>query len=141
MQNVKLPPQALELERAVLGALLLDKDAILAIANLLPENAFYSEKNGMIYKAIKQLSKEGMQIDLITISNQLRKNGNLEQIGGYIELVSLVNCVGSSAHIEQHAKLVAQKYVQRVLIEKTMLIQNAAFDESKDLEDILIFTN
>lgn len=141
MQNAKLPPQALELERAVLGALLLDKDAILAIANLLPENAFYSEKNGMIYKAIKQLSKEGMQIDLITISNQLRKNGNLEQIGGYIELVSLANCVGSSAHIEQHAKLVAQKYVQRVLIEKTMLIQNAAFDESKDLEDILIFTN
>ena len=141
MQNAKLPPQAIELERAVLGALLLDKDAILAIANILPENAFYSEKNGMIYKAVKQLSKEGMQIDLITISNQLRKNGNLEQIGGYIELVSLANQVGSSAHIEQHAKIVAQKYVQRVLIEKTMLIQNAAFDESKDLEDILMFTN
>ena len=68
MQNAKLPPQAIELERAVLGALLLDKDAILAIANILPENAFYSEKNGMIYKAVKQLSKEGMQIDLITIS-------------------------------------------------------------------------
>ena len=137
----KLPPQALECERAILGALLLDKDAILNIANLVHENAFYDLKNAIIYKAIKQLSNSGSQIDLITVSNQLKKNNELENVGGIYELSLLSNLVGSSTHIVEHAKVVQQKYIQRVLIEKTYLIQNAAYDDSKDLEDVLKFTN
>lgn len=137
----KLPPQAIECERAVLGALMLDGNAILDIANIVSENAFYNTKNGKIYSAIRQLANSGNQINLITVSTQLKKNGELENIGGYYELTKFTDEVASSSNIVNDAKIVTQKYIQRVLIEKTCLIQNAAFDESKDLDDILKFTN
>ena len=137
----KLPPQALECERAILGALMIEKDAILVVGSLISENAFYSDKNAKIYKAIKQLSNNGSEIDMITVSAQLRKNGDLESIGGYYELSLLTNSVASASHILDHARIIQQKYVQRVLIEKTILIQNAAYDESKDLEDVMQFSN
>lgn len=137
----KLPPQALECERAVLGALMIEKDAILAVGSLISENAFYADKNAKIYKAIKQLSNNGSEIDMITVSAQLRKNGDLESIGGCYELSLLTNSVASASHILEHSRIIQQKYVQRVLIEKTILIQNAAYDESKDLEDVMQFSN
>lgn len=138
-QKGKMPPQAIELEEAVIGALMLEKHAILNVQEVLRAESFYREAHQMIYQAILDLSARIEPIDLLTVSNQLQKAGNLNAVGGMAYLASLTQKVGSAAHIEFHAKIVAQKHIQRQLIASSTEIQEQSFAEDKDVTDLLDF--
>jgi len=133
----KLPPQAVELEEVVLGALMLEKDAYITVGDLLQPEAFYKESHQEIYKAIQRLAMEEEPIDLLTVSEQLKKMKMLEKVGGLVYVSKLTDRVASAAHIEFHARIIAQKYIQRELIRVSTDIQNSAFDESVDVADLL----
>lgn len=136
----KIPPQALDLEEAVLGAIMVEKDAVISILDVIKPESFYREANQTIYKAIVDLSTRLEPIDLLTVSEELRKRSQLEEIGGPIYLAQLTSKVGSAAHLEFHAKIIAQKYIQRELIRVSSEIQNRAFDDSIDVDDLLDFS-
>lgn len=138
-QKGKMPPQALELEEAVIGALMLEKHAILNVQEVLRADAFYKEAHQLIFQAVLDLSARIEPIDMLTVSNQLQKMGQLQAIGGLAYLASLTQKVGSAAHIEFHAKIVAQKYIQRQLIASATEIQEQSFSEDKDVSDLLDF--
>ena len=108
-----VPPQAVELEEAVLGALMLEKDAVIEVQGLLTPEAFYKETHQIIYKAILDLSMELKPIDLYTVTEKLKQIKKLTAVGGASYLAQLTQKVGSAAHVEFHAKIIAQKYVQR----------------------------
>ena len=111
-----VPPQAVELEEAVLGALMLEKDAVIEVQGLLTPEAFYKETHQIIYKAILDLSMELKPIDLYTVTEKLKQIKKLTAVGGASYLAQLTQKVGSAAHVEFHAKIIAQKYVQRELL-------------------------
>ncbi len=136
----KIPPQAVELEEAVLGALMLEKDAIVEIVDILKPKSFYEDKHQIIYTAILDLFAENKAIDLLTVTEQLRKRKELEDIGGPLYITQLTSRVASAAHIEFHARIIAQKYIQRELIRVSTEIQNRAYDESIDVNDLLDFS-
>ena len=136
-QGALIPPQAIELEEAVLGALMLEKDAIIEIQGVLTPEAFYKEAHQTIYKAIMDLSMELKPIDLYTVSEKLRQTRKLTSVGGASYLAQLTQKVGSAAHIEFHSKIIAQKYVQRELIRAATEIQKKAYDESMDVTDLI----
>jgi len=136
----KIPPQALELEEAVLGAIMLEKDAIIEVIDILKPESFYKEEHQKIFKAIMDLFASDKAIDLLTVTEQLRKQGNLDEIGGPAYITNLTSRVASSAHIDYHARIVQQKYIQRELIRVSTEIQNRAFDESIDVNDLLDFS-
>ena len=116
LKNAKLPPQALDLEEAVLGAMLIDKKGVDEVIDLLTAEAFYKETHQLIFQAIFTLFQKSEPIDLLTVSNQLKKDNNHERIGGDFYLISLTQKVSSSAHIEFHARIILQKFIQRSLI-------------------------
>ncbi|MEG1607116.1 MAG: replicative DNA helicase [Mucinivorans sp.] len=134
-----MPPQALELEQAVLGALMLEKNAILGVQEILRAESFYREAHQIIYQAILDLSAAIEPIDLLTVGQQLQKKGQLIEIGGPTYLVSLTQKVGSAAHVESHAKIVAQKYVQRQLITASTDIQKRSFSDEYDVVELMSF--
>ena len=136
-QGALIPPQAIELEEAVLGALMLEKDAIIEIQGVLTPEAFYKEAHQTIYKAIMDLSMELKPIDLYTVSEKLRQTRKLTSVGGASYMAQLTQKVGSAAHIEFHSKIIAQKYVQRELIRAATEIQKKAYDESMDVTDLI----
>ena len=111
-----VPPQAVELEEAVLGALMLERDSIIAVQEYVTPDAFYTEEHRLIYKAIESLSAELKPIDLYTVTECLKVRGELKKVGGAAYLAQLTQKVGSAANVEFHAKIIAQKYVQRELI-------------------------
>lgn len=131
------PPQAVELEEAVLGALMLEKEAAISIQEVLTEEAFYTEAHRMIYRAITDLSMELKPIDLYTVTEKLKQTGKLAAVGGASVLAQLTQKVGSAAHVEFHAKIIAQKYVQRELIRASTEIQKRSYDESMDVTDLI----
>ncbi|MDR3184031.1 MAG: replicative DNA helicase [Prevotellaceae bacterium] len=133
----KKPPQAIDLEEAVLGAAMLEKDAIIDIQDLLKPESFYKETHRKIYQAILNLSSSHNPIDIYTVSEELKKTGELEEIGGYYYLTQLTLKVGSAAHIEYHAKIVAQKYIQRDLIRIASETQQEAFDDAIIVDELL----
>ncbi|MDR3250804.1 MAG: replicative DNA helicase [Tannerella sp.] len=133
----KVQPQSLELERAVLGALMLEKEAFSTVSSDLRQDFFYDKKHGLIYKAIVNLSSENRPIDLLTVGEQLKKNGDLAAAGGLTYLAGLTDNVVSSAHLEFHSKIIAQKYIARELIMFTGAIQEKAFDDTKDVEELM----
>ena len=133
----KVPPNALEIEEAVLGALLLEKDAIYRVFDLLQPETFYKESHQHIYQAIKDLSSENEPIDMVSVIEQLRKNKKLEEAGGDYYITQLTYRIGSIAHLEHHAKLIAEKFIQRELIRITAEIQQMAFDESTDVVELI----
>jgi len=104
----KLPPQAIDVEEAVLGALMLERDAIYKVSSIISEESFYKEEHQIIFRTVLQLSDAGQQIDLLTVTSKLKDNGNLQQIGGPAEITRLTRRVASSAHIEQHARIIAE---------------------------------
>ena len=114
-----VPPQAVELEETVLGALMLEKDSIIAVQEYITADAFYTEEHRLIYKAIESLSAELKPIDLYTVTEHLKARKELKKVGGAAYLAQLTQKVGSAANIEFHAKIIAQKYVQRELIRST----------------------
>jgi replicative DNA helicase len=136
--DVEIPtPHVLEIEQLVLGALLLEKDAILDINQILKPESFYSEKHRYIYEAILELSSNLEPVDIITVKTKLKKKKQLEIIGGAAYLSLLQTIVSNTANLEYHAKIVAQKYIQRQLISVGNEIIKISTDESNDVADML----
>ncbi|MCQ2194833.1 MAG: replicative DNA helicase [Paludibacteraceae bacterium] len=133
----KLPPQALELEEAVLGALMLQKDAYSQVCDFLKPDCFYKDAHRYIYTSIMNLASKQEPIDMMTVAEQLRKDGKLEEAGGPYYIAQLTSRVSSSVHIEYHARILAQKYLARELIRFTTDIQAKAFDEKTDVDDLM----
>lgn len=136
----KVPPQAIDLEEAVLGAIMLEKDAFIAVSEFLKPDSFYLEAHQKIYRAVIDLSTQEKVIDILTVTEQLRKTEELNEVGGPLYISKLTNRVASAAHVEFHARIVAQKYIQRELIRVSSEIQNRAFDESIDVNDLLDYS-
>ena len=134
-----VPPQAVELEETVLGALMLEKDSIIAVQEYITADAFYTEEHRLIYKAIESLSAELKPIDLYTVTERLKARKELKKVGGAAYLAQLTQKVGSAANIEFHAKIIAQKYVQRELIRSATEIQRRSYDENQDVTDLIGF--
>ena len=137
LQQGKIPPQALELEEAVLGAMLIDKKGVDEVIDILQPDAFYKTSHQLIFEAIYQLFQDSQPIDLLTVSSELRKKGKLEAVGGEFYLVQLSQRVASSAHIEFHARIILQKFIQRSLIRISNEIIESAYKESTDVFDLL----
>jgi replicative DNA helicase len=133
----KIPPQAVELEEAVLGAVMLEKDAVLSVIDILKAESFYKDAHQKIYKAIIDLSTQEKAIDILTVTEELRKSKTLEDVGGPLYITQLTSKVASAAHLEFHARIIQQKYIQRELIRVSTDIQKKAYDESMDVDDLL----
>lgn len=137
LEKGKLPPQAIELEEAVLGAMMIDKKGVDDVIDLLSAEAFYKEEHQYIFEAINQLFNQSQPIDLLTVSEQLKKNGKLEAAGGDYYLIELTQKISSSAHIEFHSRIILQKYIKRSLIRISSEIIEESYDESTDVFDSL----
>lgn len=133
----RLQPQARELEEAVLGALMLEKDAYSIISEILKPECFYEKSHEMIYAAIVDLAVSQRPVDMLTVTDQLKKRGELDQVGGPFYITQLTTKVASTAHIEYHARIIAQKYLARELITFTAMVQGKAFDETIDVDDLM----
>lgn len=136
-QYGKIPPQAVEVEEAVLGALMLEREAFIGVADVLIEESFYKEEHRTIFKVIKELSMEDKPVDLLIITQELKNRGLLEQVGGPVYITQLTSKVASAAHLEFHARIIAQKYIQRELIRACSEIQANAYDETKDVDELI----
>ena len=132
-----LQPQAPELEEAVLGALMIEKDAYSLVSEILKPESFYEHRHQLLYKAIQTLAIQQKPVDILTVAEQLRTTNDLEEIGGPVYITQLAGKVNSSAHIEYHARIIAQKFLARELITFTSEIQTKAFDETNDVEDLM----
>lgn len=133
----KLQPQAVELEEAVLGAMLLEKDALSTVIDVVSPESFYKEQNGIIFKAIYALFNRSEPVDILTVTQELKRNGELELVGGSFYVSSLTNRIASSANIEYHARIVAQKYLQRELIRISTETIKSAYEDSTDVFELL----
>ena len=105
------PPQALDVEEAVLGALLIEPNCIDEAMDELTSNCFYSEKHRMIFEAMRSLTQEHIALDLLSVSQKLKSNGNLEAVGGTIVLAQLSQKIGAAAHIEYYIRILKQKCI------------------------------
>ncbi|CAL2086576.1 Replicative DNA helicase [Tenacibaculum sp. 190524A05c] len=137
LEKGKLPPQALDLEETVLGAMMIDKKGIDEVIDILHPEAFYDKRHQAIYEAIYALFQNSEPIDLRTVAHQLRTSGKLDLAGGDFYLVNLTQKVASSAHIEFHSRIILQKYIQRRLISISSEIIENAYDETTDVFDLL----
>ena len=137
LEKGKLPPQTLELEEAVLGAMMIDKKGVDEVIDILQPEAFYKDAHKYIFEAIFQLFTDSQPVDLLTVSAQLRKNGKLELAGGDYYLIQLTQKISSSAHIEFHSRIILQKFIQRSLIKISSEIIEDSYDESTDVFDLL----
>jgi len=137
LEKGKIPPQAIDLEEVVLGAMMIDKKGVDEVIDILSADAFYKESHKHIFEAIFKLFENSEPVDLLTVSSQLKKDQKLDLIGGDFYLISLTQRVSSSAHIEFHARIILQKYIQRSLIKISSEIIEEAYDETKDVFDLL----
>lgn len=133
----KMPPQAVELEEAVLGALMIEKDALTAVIDILKPQSFYKDANARIFQAIEQLFTRSEPVDILTVTQELKKTGELEIVGGAYYITQLTNRVASSANAEFHSRIVAQKFIQRELIRISTKTINDAYEDSSDVFDLL----
>ena len=133
----KLPPSDTELEEVVLGACMLEKDAYMNVCDILVPESFYEPRNQKIYQAISTLGFNQRPIDMLTVTEQLRQDGVLEEVGGAVRVTELTSRVYSAANVEYHARIIAQKYLARRLISYAATIETKAFDESNDVADLL----
>jgi len=133
----KLQPQATELEEAVLGAMMLEKEALSTVIDILKPDAFYKPAHQSIYRAIVDLFNSSEPIDILTVANRLKKNGELELAGGAYYISQLTHRVASSANAEYHARIILQKYIQRELIRISTEVINTSYEDSSDVFDLL----
>ena len=133
----KLPPQALELEASVIGALMIEKEAFSTITDLLRPESFYSDQHRHIFEAIQALSAKDAPIDVLSVAEQLKQSGQLEQAGGVIYLSDLTRRVASAAHIRYHAQIIAQKATARDLITAACQIEEKGYDETQDVDELV----
>lgn len=133
----KIPPQAVDLEEAVLGALLLERDALTSVIDILKPDIFYKEAHQKIFHAISVLFADTEPIDILTVTNKLKMLGQLEEVGGAYYIAQLTNRVGSPANIEFHTRILAQKYILRELIHVSSSTIKEAFEDSTDVFNLL----
>jgi replicative DNA helicase len=133
----KLPPQNVEAEQSVLGAVLIDKDAMLKIGDILKSDDFYRDDHAIIYRAILKLYEKRKPVDVVTLTDELEKEKSLKNVGGVTYLSTLVNGVSTSANIVTHAQIITQKATLRRLISAASSIAELGFDENSELETIL----
>lgn len=133
----KLPPQALELEASVIGALMIEKEAFSSITDLLRPESFYSDQHRHIFEAVQALSAKDAPIDVLSVAEQLKQSGKLEQAGGVIYLSDLTRRVASAAHIRYHAQIIAQKATARDLISAACQIEEKGYDETQDVDELV----
>jgi len=133
----RIPPQSIDTEQVVLGAMLLEREAVNETIDILSEKSFYDPKHQYIFKAIKDLFASTEPVDLVTVSARLMKNGELEAAGGAAYISSLTNRVASSAHIQFHARIIAEKFIKRELIRVSSVIIRDSFDDTKDVFELL----
>ncbi len=132
-----IQPQEIEMEQAVIGALLIEREAYFKICEILKPESFYEPKHQLIYEAIRQLYLEERPVDILTVADQLRKTDNLEKSGGEYYLVTLSRNVHSSAHIDYHSRIIAQKALARNLISYASNITTKAFDATQDVAELM----
>ena len=137
LEKGKIPPQAIDLEEVVLGAMMIDKKGVDEVIDILSADAFYKDAHKYIFEAILKLFENSEPVDLLTVSSQLKKEEKLDLVGGDFYLISLTQRVSSSAHIEFHARIILQKFIQRSLIKISNEIIEEAYDETKDVFDLL----
>ncbi len=133
----KLPPQAVDLEEAVLGALMLEKDALTTVIDILKPESFYKESHQLVYEAILQLFDDSQPVDILTVTDRLRKNANLEKVGGAYYISGLTQRVNSAANIEFHARIVSEQAIKRELISIASEIETEAYEDTTDTFDLL----
>jgi replicative DNA helicase len=133
----KLPPQALDLEEAVLGALMLEKNALNAVVEFLKPEHFYSDQHKEIYSSIIDLFKSSDPVDMRTVVNQLRKTGKIEVIGGAYYIAELTSKVSSAANIEYHARVIMEMAIKRELIQVASEIHHNAYEDTTDVFELL----
>ena len=133
----KLPPQARDLEEAVLGALMLEKDALSSVIDVLKPEVFYVESHQKIFNAIRVLFEKTSPVDILTVTAQLRMQGELEMVGGAFYITELTNRVASAANIEYHARIIIQKFIQRELIRISTEVINIAYEDTTDILELL----
>ncbi len=135
----RMPPQALDLEEAVLGAMMLEKGLAIEVLDILKPEHFYKEAHKKIFQAICDLAIKYQPIDIMMVTEQLQKNGELSVVGGRYYITYLTGRVASAAHIEYHSRIIVQKYIQRELIRMSSEIQKRAYDDGIDVHDLLNF--
>ena len=133
----RIPPQATDLEEVVLGALMLEKEAVNEVIDILSPEAFYLDKHQKIFAAIKSLFGKSEPIDILTVTNELKQRGELEMVGGAYYISKLTNRVVSAANIEYHARIIMQKHIQRQLILLSSDMIHKAFEDTTDVFDLL----
>ncbi|MCG8387941.1 MAG: replicative DNA helicase [Cytophagales bacterium] len=133
----KLPPQAIDLEESVLGALMLEKDALSTVIDILKPESFYKDPHQEIYRAIVELFNNSEPVDMRTVANQLRKNGTLEFAGGAYYIAELTSKVSSAANVEYHARIVTEMAIKRELIRVASEIQQDAYEDTTDVFQLL----
>lgn len=133
----RIPPQAVDLEQVVLGAMMLEKTAVNDTIDILSENSFYDPKHQYIYKAIRTLFAATSPVDLVTVTDRLSKSGELSAAGGAGYISQLTNRVGSTANVQYHARIIAEKFIKRELIRVSNEIIKDAFDDTVDVFELL----
>jgi replicative DNA helicase len=136
-QHGKVPPQSVDLEEAVLGAMMLEKDALTEVIEILQPAVFYKEAHQVIFAAIQRLFANTEPVDILTVTDALRKSGELEVAGGPYYITMLTNRVASAANIEYHAHIILQKYIQRELIRISSDVIKDAYEDTTDVFDLL----
>ena len=137
LELAHVQPQAPEIEKAVLGALMIDRDAYMEVSNLLRVESFYEPRNQMVYEAIVKLSADENPVDVLTVTDKLAKMGKLDEIGGPGYIADLSSRVATSANIVYHANIIAEKFLARQMIHYVGTIGNKAFDESYDIKEVV----
>ncbi len=137
MEQGKIPPQAVDIEQAVLGALLLEKNALTAVIDILKPEVFYKEAHQIIFKSIYNLFLRSEPIDILTVTNELKNTGELEKVGGPFYITQLTNRVASAANIEYHTRILYQKYLQREMIRVSSEVIRDAYEDMTDVFDLL----
>lgn len=135
--NDKMLPQSLEAEQAVLAAMFNDRDAILEVIPLLKESDFYRHDHGVLFATMRKMNEQNVPVDLVTITAQLDKDGNLEKAGGIAYVAQIANSIGSAANVTHYANIVKEKAVLRDLINIASNISNRSYDDTEDTEKIL----
>tara|TARA_B100000795_G_scaffold76340_1_gene54326 strand:- start:15510 stop:17027 length:1518 start_codon:yes stop_codon:yes gene_type:complete len=137
LETGKLPPQAVDLEEAVLGAMMLEKEALNDVIDILKPESFYKESHQHIFEAIGQLFNNSEPVDILTVTQELKNNGKLDMVGGPYYISQLTNRVASAANVEFHARIVAQKYILRELIRISSDTIRDAYDDTQDVFELL----
>jgi replicative DNA helicase len=132
-----IPPQNVDAEASLLGAILIDADALVKIADKVDADDFYEERHRYIYEAIVQLYDKHSPIDVLTLANQLKSNGTIEAVGGTPYITELTNFVPTASHVEQYAEIVSQKSLRRRLIKAAQDIATLGFNETNELQELI----